>query len=187
MAVAPWASTRYSPTADEKEPKGLEPPPGPCQRTTVPENTRSERRCRHSNRPTDEPAATVVRTLLLGPSAPSRAVAGDPPIEPFSPICPFRSSNPLAPDARNEWTAQQRDDYGVVFTALCLCVFAAGFFGKDPHATWLPPGTSGPRAHSGHPGVAARHVVHGVGASERAVARNLHRLTEEGLLTGARH
>ncbi|UKY48155.1 hypothetical protein [Streptomyces inhibens] len=31
----------------------------------------------------------------------------------------------------NAWTAQQRDDYGALSTALCLCVCAAGLFGED--------------------------------------------------------
>lgn len=35
-------------------------------------------------------------------------------------------------------------------------------------------------------GAATQHVVQGVDASEPAVARSLHRLTDEGLLAGAR-
>ncbi|WAU03983.1 hypothetical protein [Streptomyces nigrescens] len=37
----------------------------------------------------------------------------------------------MALGSLNAWTAQQRDDYGALSTALCLCVCVAGLFGED--------------------------------------------------------
>jgi hypothetical protein len=82
----------------------------------------------------------------------------------------------------NAWTAQEREDYGALSTALCLCLCAAGLFGED----LLQRGYRRDRAvlaHiATHPGAATRHVARAVGAPERVVARNLDRLTDDGLL-----
>ncbi|MGW7725921.1 winged helix-turn-helix transcriptional regulator [Streptomyces canus] len=87
----------------------------------------------------------------------------------------------MALGALNAWTAQ-RHDYGAFSTALCLCVCAAGLFGED----LVQPGYRRDRvvlAHiATHPGAATRQVARAVGASERVVARNLDRLTDDGLL-----
>ncbi|MEV6052831.1 winged helix-turn-helix domain-containing protein [Streptomyces sp. NPDC052107] len=83
----------------------------------------------------------------------------------------------------NAWTAQKTEDYASLSTALCLCVCAAGLFGED----LLQRGYHRDRevlAHvAGHPGAATRQIARAVGASERVVARNLDRLTADGLLT----
>ncbi|MFF7408794.1 MULTISPECIES: winged helix-turn-helix transcriptional regulator [Streptomyces] len=88
----------------------------------------------------------------------------------------------MALGALNAWTAHQREDYGALFTALCLCVCAAGLFGED----LVQRGYRRDRAVLAHiavhPGAATRHVARAVGASERVVARNLDRLTDDGLL-----
>ncbi|MFG2716876.1 MarR family transcriptional regulator [Streptomyces sp. NPDC048416] len=88
----------------------------------------------------------------------------------------------LALGAMNAWAAQQTEDYGSLSTALCLCVCAAGLFGED----LLQRGYRRERAvlaHvAGRPGALTRHVARAVGAPERVVARNLDRLTDEGLL-----
>jgi hypothetical protein len=88
----------------------------------------------------------------------------------------------LALGAMNAWSAQGREDYGALSTALCLCVCAVGLFGED----LLQRGYRRDRevlAHIAvHPGAATRHVAQAVGTSERAVARNLDRLTSDGLL-----
>ncbi|MGD3111539.1 winged helix-turn-helix domain-containing protein [Streptomyces sp. YGL11-2] len=84
--------------------------------------------------------------------------------------------------ALNAWTAQQRDDYGALSTALCLCVCAAGLFRED----FVQRGYRRDRAvlaHiAAHPGAATRHVAHAIGVSERGAARSLDRLTDDGLL-----
>ncbi|AWN30069.1 hypothetical protein DKG71_31385 [Streptomyces sp. NEAU-S7GS2] len=88
----------------------------------------------------------------------------------------------MALGALNAWTAQQRDDYGALSTAPCLCVCAAGLFGED----LVQRGYRRDRevlAHIAvHPGAATRHAARAVGASERVVARNLDRLAADGLL-----
>ncbi|MFD7016688.1 winged helix-turn-helix transcriptional regulator [Streptomyces sp. NPDC059928] len=82
----------------------------------------------------------------------------------------------------NAWSAQRTEDYASLSTALCLCACAAGLFGED----LLQRGYRRDRevlAHIAvHPGAATRHVARAVGASERGVARNLDRLTDDGLL-----
>ncbi|WP_227026006.1 winged helix-turn-helix domain-containing protein [Streptomyces fodineus] len=82
----------------------------------------------------------------------------------------------------NAWTAQQSEDYGSLSTALCLCVCAAGLFGED----LLQSGYRRDRevlAHiAGRPGATTRQVARAVGVSERVAARNLDRLTDDGLL-----
>lgn len=82
----------------------------------------------------------------------------------------------------NAWTAQQTEDYVSLSTALCLCVCAAGLFGED----LLQRGYHRDRAvlaHvAAHPGATTRHVARAVGVSERVVAQNLDRLTDDGLL-----
>ncbi|KUO22092.1 winged helix-turn-helix domain-containing protein [Streptomyces dysideae] len=88
----------------------------------------------------------------------------------------------MALGALNEWTAREREDYAALSTALCLCVCAAGLFGED----LVQRGYRRDRAvlaHiATHPGAATRHVARADGASERVVARNLDRLTDDGLL-----
>ncbi|MGW0535092.1 winged helix-turn-helix domain-containing protein [Streptomyces sp. NPDC003032] len=82
----------------------------------------------------------------------------------------------------NAWTAQQAEDYVSLSTTLCLCACAAGLFGED----LLQRGYHRDRAvlaHvTAHPGAGTRHVARAVGVSERVVAQNLDRLTEDGLL-----
>ncbi|WP_257134749.1 winged helix-turn-helix domain-containing protein [Streptomyces sp. wa1063] len=82
----------------------------------------------------------------------------------------------------NAWTAQTKADYAALSTALCLCVCAAGLFGEDlvqrGHRQDLVV-----LAHiAAHPGAEARGIARAVGAPERVVARNLSRLTEDGLV-----
>ncbi|WP_331447524.1 MarR family transcriptional regulator [Streptomyces xanthochromogenes] len=88
----------------------------------------------------------------------------------------------LALGTMNAGAAQRTEDYGCLSTALCLCVCAAGLFGED----LLQRGYRRDRAvlaHvAGHPGAKTRHVARAVGAPERVVARNLDRLTDDGLL-----
>ncbi|MGW4441329.1 winged helix-turn-helix domain-containing protein [Streptomyces sp. NPDC004682] len=82
----------------------------------------------------------------------------------------------------NAWTAQQAEDYVSLSTALCLFVCAAGLFGED----LLQRGYHRDRAvlaHvAAHPGAVTRHVARAIGVSERVVAQNLDRLTDDGLL-----
>ncbi|MFD7856814.1 MarR family transcriptional regulator [Streptomyces microflavus] len=84
--------------------------------------------------------------------------------------------------AMNAWIAQTKADYAALSTALCLCVCAAGLFGEDlvqrAHRQDLMV-----LAHvAAHPGAEARSVARAVGTPERVVARNLSRLTENGLV-----
>ncbi|MER0483258.1 winged helix-turn-helix transcriptional regulator [Streptomyces sp. Edi2] len=88
----------------------------------------------------------------------------------------------MALGALNAWTAQQRDDYGALSTALCLCVSAAGLFGEDLAQRGYRRDRAVLAHIAVHPGAATRHVARAVGASDRRVARNLDRLTDDGLL-----
>ncbi|GAA3500998.1 hypothetical protein GCM10019016_081050 [Streptomyces prasinosporus] len=53
---------------------------------------------------------------------------GIPPVECGSPTRPFHHSLPLGTWHLNVWTAQEREGYGALFLALCLCVCAAELF-----------------------------------------------------------
>ncbi|MFE9601450.1 MarR family transcriptional regulator [Streptomyces hokutonensis] len=82
----------------------------------------------------------------------------------------------------NAWTAQTKADYGALSTALSLCICAAGLFGEDlvqrGHRQDLVV-----LAHvATHPGAEVCGIARAVGAPERVVARNLSRLTEDGLV-----
>jgi len=88
----------------------------------------------------------------------------------------------VALGAMNAWTAQTKADYAALFTALCLCVCAAGLFGEDlvqrGHRQDLMV-----LAHvAAHPGAETRGIARAVGAPERVVTHNLSRLTEDGLV-----
>lgn len=67
-------------------------------------------------------------------------------------------------------------DYGTVSTGMGVCVFAAGLFGQDLLQR------SHRRDRAAHPGSATWHVAPAIRAPEHVVARNLDRLTDEGLL-----
>ncbi|WP_411150191.1 MarR family transcriptional regulator [Streptomyces sp. A30] len=82
----------------------------------------------------------------------------------------------------NAWTAQEREDYGALSTALCLCVCAAGLFGEDLLQRDFRRDRAVLAHVAVHPGAATRHVACALGARERVVQRSLSRLTEEGLL-----
>lgn len=121
------------------------------------------------------------------PSSLSRAVERPDLTESHLSYAANRSARFTAPallvlGAMIVWTAQQNEDYGSLSTALCLCLCAAGLFGED----LLQRGYRRDRAvlaHvAAHTGVATRHVARAVGAPKRVVARNLDRLTDEGLL-----
>jgi hypothetical protein len=88
----------------------------------------------------------------------------------------------LAFSAVNAWTAKETGNYGALSTALCFCVCVAGLFGED----LLQRGYRGDSAVLAyiavHPGAATRHLARAVGTSERVVAWNLDRLTDDGLL-----
>lgn len=174
------APAGHSPTADEKEPQRTGTFFGTMSTYDVPENTRSAKVCR-LNRSARQPA---LREPAIPPStAPPSA---RPPTEVHLSNA-FRSARFTAPvllvlGAMNAWTAHQTEDYGSLSTALCLCVCAAGLFGED----LLQRGYRRDRvvlAHvAAHPGAATRRVARAVGAPERVVARNLDRLTDDGLL-----
>lgn len=88
----------------------------------------------------------------------------------------------LALGAVNAWTAQETEDYGALSAALCLCVWAAGLFGEDLVQRGYRLDRAVLAHVAVHPGAAPRHVARAVGASERVMARNLDRLTDDGLL-----
>ncbi|WP_343034447.1 winged helix-turn-helix domain-containing protein [Streptomyces sp. 769] len=94
----------------------------------------------------------------------------------------FTAPTLLALGALNAWTAQEREDYGAFSTALCLCVCAAGLFGEDLLLRDRRRDRAVLAHIATHPGAATRHIARAVGASERVVARNLDRLTDDGLL-----
>lgn len=123
-------------------------------------------------------ARTGVQLGLAAEARPKEAHLSNPALR----SARFTAPILLTLGALNAWTAQQRHDYGAFSTALCLCVCAAGLFGED----LVQPGYRRDRvvlAHiATHPGAATRQVARAVGASERVVARNLDRLTDDGLL-----
>lgn len=67
-------------------------------------------------------------------------------------------------------------------TALCLCVCAAGLFAEDLLQRDYRRDGAVLAYVATHPGAATRHVARVIGARERVVARNLERLTADGLL-----
>lgn len=130
--------------------------------------------------------------MRLGRHGGPHLVLQDPTTEPVpqeahlsnSVIRSVRFTSPvlLALCAANAWTAQRTESYGALSTALCLCVCAAGLYGED----LLQRGYHRDRAALAHvaarPGAATRHVARAVEVNERVVARNLDRLTDDGLL-----
>ncbi|WP_234362588.1 winged helix-turn-helix domain-containing protein [Streptomyces formicae] len=82
----------------------------------------------------------------------------------------------------NAWTAQTKADYAALSTAMCLCVCAAGFFGEDLVQSGHRQDLVVLAYVAAHPGAEARGIARAVGVPERVVARNLRRLTENGLV-----
>ncbi|MFI0218265.1 MarR family transcriptional regulator [Streptomyces lydicus] len=67
-------------------------------------------------------------------------------------------------------------------TALGLCVCAAGLFAEDLLQRDYRRDSAVLAHVAAHRGAATRHVARAIGARERVVARNLDRLTDDGLL-----
>lgn len=181
MRMCAWAAGRIRPWQTRKSPKGLEPPPGPCQRTTS-RKTPGQRRDSSSWRAACRPAPRQTATLATR----SRDRAPDP-TEAHLSNSAIRSARFTAPilmalGTMNAWAVQRTGDYGSLSTALCLCVCAAGLFGEDLLQRGYRRDREVLAYVAGHPGAATRHVARAVGAPERVVARNLDRLADEGLL-----
>ncbi|QES27197.1 hypothetical protein DEJ47_12665 [Streptomyces venezuelae] len=88
----------------------------------------------------------------------------------------------MALGAMNAWTAQTKADYAALSTALCLCVCAAGLFGEDLVQRGYRQDLMVLAHVAAHLGAEARGIARAVGSPERVVARNLSRLTENGLV-----
>jgi hypothetical protein len=87
----------------------------------------------------------------------------------------------MALGAANAWAAQVTEDCAALSTTLCLCVCAAGLFGEDLPQRGYQRDREVLAYIAVHRGVATRHIARAIGASERVVARNLDRLTCDGL------
>lgn len=110
-----------------------------------------------------------------------------PSKEALLPKAALRSARVTAPillalGAMNAWTAQTNADYAELSTALCLCVCAAGLFGEDLVQRGQRQDLLVLAHIAAHPGAEARGIARAVGTPERVVARNLSRLTENGLV-----
>lgn len=171
----------HSPTADEKEPQRTGTSAETMSTYNVPENTRSAKGCgllAGAGRPASQhPAARAARSRGRAPD-PTEVHLSKPVIRS---AC-FTAPVLLALGAVNAWTAQRTEDYGSLSTALCLCVCAAGLFGEDLLQRDYRRDSTVLAHVAAHPGAATRHVARAVGAPERVVARNLDRLTDDGLL-----
>lgn len=86
----------------------------------------------------------------------------------------------MALGAMNAWTAQTKADYAALSKALCLC--AAVLFGEELVQSGHRQDLVVLAYVASHPGAEARGVARAVGATERVVARNLSRLSEDGLV-----
>jgi hypothetical protein len=84
--------------------------------------------------------------------------------------------------ALNAWSGQAAGDYAAVSTGLCVCVCAAGLFGEDLLQRSYRDDRAVLAHVAAHPGATMRNVARATGVPERLVARNLDRLTADGLL-----
>lgn len=84
--------------------------------------------------------------------------------------------------ALSAWSGQTAGAYGAVSTGLCVCVCAAGLFGEDLLQRSYRRDRAVLAHVAAHPGSATRYVARAIRAPECVVARNLDRLTDEGLL-----
>lgn len=104
----------------------------------------------------------------------------------------LRSARVTAPilvalGAVNAWTAQTAADYAALSTALCFCVCAAGLFGEDLVQRGYRLDLAVLAHVAAHPVAVTCGIARAVGVPERVVARNVSRLTEEGLLVLVSH
>ncbi|WP_181807163.1 MarR family transcriptional regulator [Streptomyces shenzhenensis] len=90
----------------------------------------------------------------------------------------------MALAAANEWVAGVAEDCAALSAALCLCVCAAGMFGEDLLQRGYHRDREVLAYIAVYPGVAIRHIACVIGAFEQVVARNLDRLTSDGLGQG---
>jgi hypothetical protein len=163
------------PRQTRKRPKGLEPPRGPCQRTSPPENARSEtfRVVRMPIAP--EPSPRPV-SLCHGP------YQGGSPAEVRTSIGPCHRTNPHG--VRRHERMDRPDDsrlrrslHGPVPLRL-----RGRSFGEDLVQRGHRQDLVVLALIATHPGAETRGLARAVGATERVVTRNLSRLTEDGLL-----